>query len=247
MSLSTVLTDPLQLDSFYSLRSTRQYYQSWVATLFYPKCKDVVVEKIQNRIQLGGTVVTTCKCGACKLVCEDAPRLITVCHCSVCRYDEALPLGTKNAPAPSFAAVKRSKCRMEVNTDDAKDPANILVYRNSSDFARRGRCGLCNTSLVMDYEWFEPETIWLVNPQWTPANQTDSKVVEFAFNDGKADIDVCWNSRVDPITTTANVSYLGKEEVREKVETEQDEINPRGVKQCDDLDWEEYKLDVGSM
>ena len=75
----------------------------------------------------------------------------------------------------------------------------------------------------------------------------DSQMVEFAFNGGKADFDVCWNSRADPCMDTAEVSYLGKEPVREKMETEQEGIKPRGVKQFDDLDWEEYKLDVGSM
>ena len=203
------------------------------------------MESVQARIELGGVVTTACRCGACRIVCQDAPRLVSVCHCSVCRYDEALPLGVDNAPAPSFSAVRRAKCHLEVDPALVRDPDNILVYRNSSDFARRGRCVLCNTPLVMDYEWFEPETIWLQNPQWVPEGKDDSQPVEFAFNSGKADFDVCWNSRVDPITSLATVSYLGKEEVREKEESE--EIKPRGVTQCDDLDWEVYILDVGKM
>jgi len=241
------LTDPLKLDRFYSLRSTRQYYQSWVTSLFYPKCQEAVLDEIRSRILLGGTTTSKCSCGACQLVCEDAPRMLSVCHCSVCRYDEALPHGADNALAPSFAAVKRSNCKLVVNTEIAKDHRKILVFRNSSKFARRGRCGLCNSTLVMDYEWFEPQTVWLVSPQWTHPKHIDSQEVEFSFNNGKADFDVCWNSRADPCTDTATVSYLGKEAVREKVESEQDGINPRGVEQFDDLDWKFYKLDVGCM
>ena len=41
-----------------------------------------------------------------------------------------------------------------------------LIFRNSSEIARRGSCSVCDTSLLMDYEWFEPNTLWLVNPVW---------------------------------------------------------------------------------
>ena len=74
---------------------------------------------------------------------------------------------------------------------------------------------LCSTALVMDYEWFEPNTVWLVRPVWQevcsdgpfknyifisiPKTEDCEKLeVEHMFNDGKADIDVCWNSRGDP-------------------------------------------------
>ena len=42
------------------------------------------------------------------------------------------------------------------------------------------------------------------------------------------------------------VSYLGEEAVREKCGKE-DSTEPRGVWQCDDLDWTLYYLDVGSL
>merc|ERR1712142_618762 len=171
-------TQPLQLNTFYSVRSAAQYYQSWVATLFYARPKVCVVEKVQARIDQGGQVISCCRCGACRIVCRGAPRLVTVCHCSVCRYDEAYPLQADNAPAPSFAAVRREACYLDVDPALVKDPNNILVYRNSSDFARRGRCSLCETALVMDYEWFEPETIWLTNPKWGSEGEVASKQVE---------------------------------------------------------------------
>ena len=43
------------------------------------------------------------------------------------------------------------------------------------------------------------------------------------------------------------VSYLGEEAVREKCGKEEDSTEPRGVWQCDDLDWTLYYLDVGSL
>ena len=43
------------------------------------------------------------------------------------------------------------------------------------------------------------------------------------------------------------VSYLGEEAVREKCGEKEDSTEPRGVWQCDDLDWTLYYLDVGSL
>jgi len=255
MSTSTRIDKAyLQLPGFYgnSIRNTRQWIQNWRVKLFYPKCKAEVVARIRERLAMGGVVTSTCSCGACRLVSEDAPRLVTVCHCSVCRNDEAEAIGAENAPAPSFAAVRRSSCRMEINMDIAKEE-DVLVFRNSSDFARRGRCVLCNSPLLMDYEWFEPETVWLTNPQWIYKGKDGHEVVEqiekeFYLNGGLADIDVCWNSRLDPCTAITKVSYLGKEDVREEKEDEGGEqIKERGKVQSQDLDWTEYKLDAGSV
>jgi|AACY02.10.fsa_nt_gi hypothetical protein len=134
------------------------------------------------------------------------------------RYDEAASLGLEDAPAPSFCAVPRAKCRLVTTRE------KIFTFRNSSDFARRGRCELCSTALVMDYEWFEPNTVWLVRPVWqkvkvlmdlkcsgrfllcfvfpshpiTQGENGEKLDVEHLYNKGKADIDVCWNSRGDP-------------------------------------------------
>ena len=41
-----------------------------------------------------------------------------------------------------------------------------MVFRESSALARRGKCALCGTFLVLDYEWFEPHTVCLVRPVW---------------------------------------------------------------------------------
>ena len=94
------------------------------------------------------------------------------------------------------------------------------VICDDTIIVRRARCAVCSTSLVMDYEWFEPNTIWLVRPTWTKVScqnllqscadkipkEGGKKVdVEKAFNGGLADMDVCWNSRGDPCS--ANTKY----------------------------------------
>ena len=134
-----------------------------MVSLVYPMCRLDRVQEFRRRVKqgmAGGLLVTRCRCGLVVVECQDAPRMVTVCHCSVCRYDEALPLQTDNAAAPSFAAVMRNKCVVRVRGSAA------VEWRQSSEFARRGRCGECQTSLVMDYEWFEPNTVWLVRPTW---------------------------------------------------------------------------------
>ena len=52
--------------------------------------------------------------------------------------------------------------------------------------------------------------------------------------------------RYDDDDDDFRVSYLGEEAVREKC-GEEDSTEPRGVWQCDDLDWTLYYLDVGSL
>ena len=47
--------------------------------------------------------------------------------------------------------------------------------------------------------------------------------------------------------TMTRVSYLGEERVRERLVTDHHDVNPRGLAQCDDLDWSLYYLDVGRL
>ena len=49
------------------------------------RCRLDRVQEIRRRVKEGGKVVTTCRCGLLRLECQDAPRMVTVCHCSVCR------------------------------------------------------------------------------------------------------------------------------------------------------------------
>ena len=74
--------------------------------------------------------------------------------------------------------------------------------------------------------------------------------VEFAFNNGKADFDVCWPSRNDPCTSlTCKVSYLdkGAGEKRDVDKDKHGDIAPRGILQFKDLDWNHYQIDVGTL
>jgi len=248
--------DAVKLPSLFSMRSIKQYLQNWYAYLFYPKCNPESLQRILDRLKLGGQVISTCQCGALKLICGDVPRIVTVCHCSVCRYDEARAIGKENAPAPFFAAVKRSNCRLVIDTSKVLENGSKipeLVYRNSSDFARRGMCSICQTYLIMDYEWFEPSTIWLQKPVWiNPEKDNEEIEAEFAFNDGKADFDVCWPSRNDPcISLTCKVSYLDKgagekRDINAKSGDKED-IDPRGVLQFQDLDFNYFCNDSGML
>ena len=72
--------DAVQLPSFLSMRSIKQYLQNWYAYLFYPKCNPESLQRILDRLKLGGQVISTCQCGALKLICDDVPRIVTVCH-----------------------------------------------------------------------------------------------------------------------------------------------------------------------
>ena len=115
MSEMTVL-NPLPLPRLLSVRGWRQYYQSWLRALLSPGVRSDVLEEIRGRVRRGGEVEASCRCGAIRLLSLDAPRQVAVCHCSVCRYDEALSLGQEEGqeevPGPCFATVRRDQCRL---------------------------------------------------------------------------------------------------------------------------------------
>ena len=72
---------------------------------------------------------------------------------SLLRYDEALSLKQDDAPAPSFAAVPRQSCWLKVSQNYRNQ--NLLIFRHSSDFARRGRCKvyLVSINLYIRYNY----------------------------------------------------------------------------------------------
>jgi hypothetical protein len=65
----------------------------------------------------------------------------------------------------------------------------------------------------MDYEWFEPNTLWIVNPKVRLRRSPGGPVEEFeqghAFFGGAHDADVCWGSRLLPAPATAAAAFGG--------------------------------------
>ena len=84
----------------------------------------------------------------------------------------------------------------------------------------------------------------------TPPELTEcGKLVETMYNDGLADVDVCWQSRHDPLRESCQPACMGQGSSPERVEggEEEEEGGKRGVVQWQDVDWSDFKLDVGSM
>jgi len=104
----------------------------------------------------------------------------------------------------------------------------------------------------MDYEWFEPSTVWLTRPSYL------GSPVHLAFNEGRTDFDVCWDSRDEPArpAATANEFYSGAAqpglEARQETGAEPGPgagtgCSPRGVHQFAVMDWNYYFRDAGSL
>ena len=115
----------LDLPSFYTRRGFKQYFRAQIVRMFYPKCKPEVIatinERIKNYEKVLGSISTTCRCGALKLTVNSAPRIVTVCHCGVCRYETQRGLSEDDkakAKAPAFGAFRRDDIRMYKNLLD---------------------------------------------------------------------------------------------------------------------------------
>ena len=73
-------------------------------------------------------------------------------------------------------------------------------------------------------------------------------LVEFVYNGGKADLDVCWSHRQNAVNSTSDTDvYLGVEKPKDYHDGSENASMPRGVLQCDDLDFTNFYLDVGSL
>ncbi len=78
----------------------------------------------------GSTVIGKCLCGAVTFTAEVATRDVDVCHCSMCRRWSAGPyIGLSHDGSVTFTGAE-----------------NIGVYK-SSDWAERGFCKVCGSSL----------------------------------------------------------------------------------------------------
>ena len=240
--------------NFFSTRAIKQLMLRCRTYLLEPKCDDIVLNKIKSRLDLEGILISKCRCGTCSIESTCAPRIVSVCHCSVCRFAEAKAVGNENAPAPCFAAVKRSSCHLIINSgalgSDTDASKSVFEFQESSYFARRGYCSLCRTYILMDYEWFEPSTLWLQNPVWHSAGAPEKcpTNVELMYNDGRADFDMCWSSRYTPCSGDVCLQYF-YEDLEEKNEkyVDTDDVKPRGLLQFEGLDSSAFYYDVGSL
>ena len=52
--------DAVSLPSLFSMRSIKQYLQNWYAYYFYPKCNPESLQRILDRLQFVGQVISTC-------------------------------------------------------------------------------------------------------------------------------------------------------------------------------------------
>lgn len=224
-----------------------QIWKHWQVKVFFPATTDEVLNRVRMRAEAnavrGSCEVVTCKCdcGRCSIKADyGGIRFSTVCHCSICRAHNQAHGGL----AIPFAAVKRDACHLVIAPDGENSSSLAPVsWAESSDVARRLRCNNCSSTLVMDYEHFEPNTIWLCNPTLTRDGKT-APLEEFT----KTDCDVCWSSRHVPIPTAGVDARVEFDKLSEKIEeasTSAPYPPPRGLVQFEDLDWGLFPLDAG--
>ena len=223
-------------------------------------------------------VTVECRCGACRVTVRNGgPIFTTVCHCSLCR--------AHNRPervAMPFAAVRRAACCLEIEEAQVDDAAAVqralkgrggpsatqdtrhfpLVWLQTSSLVRRGRCALCDTPLLFDQEWFEPATMWIVNPRVScnsvAGGSGGATQTAAAFLGGQHDADVCWGSRhvpppADVLSAQASFGDFfstqpSNDGARGASDSEQSSYPaPRGREQWHDLEWGRYVIDVGRL
>lgn len=118
---------------------------------------------------------------------------------------------------------------------------------------------------MMDYEYFEPNTVWLGNPTIAIRDDTTGAVIESMpiqeyESGGLVDADVCWGSRNTPVPKDGlltdfggffDKSNGGEETVSDapdSVTTDSDKnMTRRGKEQWEDIDWSRYYIDSGKL
>lgn len=84
-----------------------------------------------------------CLCGAVSYLAQGEPAEVTHCFCSMCRRHSG-------GAAQTFAWFEDTKVELT---------GQVRLYR-SSEFAQRGFCETCGSSVLLDYDE-QPGTVWL--------------------------------------------------------------------------------------
>mmetsp|Transcript_20343 Transcript_20343/g.37746 ORF Transcript_20343/g.37746 Transcript_20343/m.37746 type:complete len:302 (+) Transcript_20343:28-933(+) len=249
-----------ELNSFLSnpIRFSKQLLQRFNTRIFCPPCgpdvKRSLTRKSERAKQMASEVVVQCRCGKCKVIAHNGGGHTTVCHCSICRYHNG---GIANP----WKAVDRHSCFLA-----GVPESDNIAWTTSSFFSRRGRCAHCNSVLMMDYEYFEPNTVWLGNPSIAIRDDSTGAVVESVPIQqyelgGLVDADVCWGSRDVPMPKDGLLTDFGgffdkssggeltSESSSVLPVTDGSRVNtlPRGKEQWEDIDWSRYYIDSGKL
>lgn len=109
----------------------------------------------------------SCECGAVAFESDGPWDDVTVCHCSQCRKTSGHIWASSNVPVESLKFIREAN----------------LVWRNSSDIARRGFCGRCGSSLF--YQKNDADRIAVAAGSLEAP--TELKVGKHIFEDDKGD------------------------------------------------------------
>ena len=141
-------------------------------------------------------MTASCTCGAFRIKATGGRRHVFCCHCTHCvRLDRASTATERKATAPTWTAVKRSRCEVL-----ATPPAAAYTRHVDSVMASRVSCSSCGSLLFMDYEAIEPSTIWVANASFQQQQQQCYKQQHKQQPLGyqiplEPDIDIFWGSR----------------------------------------------------
>jgi len=284
--------DPRHLSLPFFLAAPRRYMREiW-------QCLTVMVQHMQTRTDTADTiegrassargsgieVFTECSCGACQIVSTyGGPRFTTTCNCIECR-----DLGTSHSTeAISFAAVKRASCRLEVDdSTQAQDlppqPPTCLpdasnstfvgafVWTDSPVLGRRASCNICGTPLAMDYQYFEPNTLWLANPKVRVLRRTVHETLplrrylaRIQNGNGNVDGNFCWASQyLAAMESREELCQKFKPASRQptggsletslaasavKPRDSKSELAPKDTKEIRNIDWSSCYVDSGRV
>jgi hypothetical protein len=239
------------------VRFSKQLIQRFNTLLFCPHSLPEVAEKLHKKVlkanAITSDVVVICQCKKCKIVARNGGGHSTVCHCSVCRYHNG---GTANP----WKAVDRNSCFILGSCDSENEN---VAWTDSSFFSRRARCVHCNSVLMMDYEFFEPNTVWLGNPSIVIRDNNTGSVVRSVpiqeYEDGGlVDADVCWDSRNVPVAKDGLLTDFGgffetncDVQISSTTTTSSNEnmcsTTPLGKEQWTDINWKKYFIDSGKL